>query len=194
MAFDDMKKIQTWGVALAVSVALHMVVLGALICMKGCDSSEKPAVPPSPPVTTDGRATDLPATRAQTGGNADETPASAEKSGASAQPLDASAKTTTRKPDSRKAASAKAEQPKKVPAKTPAVKDAKSAKDAKPVAADGKDGWKPYKVKPGDSLTKIAKQCGCTVQELAKANGLGATANLQLGQTIKIKSATPDEE
>lgn len=220
MAFDDMKKVQTWGVALAVSVALHMVVLGLLISMKGCDSSGKPAVPPPPPETTDGRATELRETRAQADANA----ADVSPSPAPEERLDKPLTKTPLKPESRKTpppktetrkAPSKAELPKTGP-KAPSAKDAKLLKDAKSAketepakdakatkgpepAKDaksdaGKDGWTSYKVKPGDSLTKIAKQCGCSIQELAKANGLSATASLQLGQTIKIKNTVPDAE
>ena len=51
---------------------------------------------------------------------------------------------------------------------------------------------KKCKIKPGDSLTRIARQCGCTVHELAKANGLSPMANLRLGQTLKVKDAPAD--
>ena len=45
-----------------------------------------------------------------------------------------------------------------------------------------------YVVKKGDSLTHIAQDCGCTIQELAKLNGstLKKLSNLRVGQKIKI--------
>lgn len=43
-----------------------------------------------------------------------------------------------------------------------------------------------YTVKPGDSLSKIARVQGCTVEALAKANGIKLSAFIQAGQTLKI--------
>ncbi len=68
--------------------------------------------------------------------------------------------------------------PPKKPAKAPETADA-----AAPA------GWKTYKVKAGDSLSRLARQSGVTVQELAKVNGLSPTASLMLGQTLKVKDA-----
>ncbi|CAN7420478.1 peptidoglycan DD-metalloendopeptidase family protein [Rhizobium sp. LjRoot30] len=42
-----------------------------------------------------------------------------------------------------------------------------------------------YVVKPGDSLAKIAKATGVSVQELKTANGMN-TASLRIGQTLKV--------
>lgn len=49
-----------------------------------------------------------------------------------------------------------------------------------------------YTVKPGDSLSKIARSQGCTVEALAKANGIKLSAVIQAGQTLKLpgKAAT----
>jgi LysM repeat protein len=43
-----------------------------------------------------------------------------------------------------------------------------------------------YTVKPGDSLSKIARSQGCTVEALAKANGIKLSALIQAGQTLKL--------
>lgn len=43
-----------------------------------------------------------------------------------------------------------------------------------------------YTVKPGDSLSKIARSQGCTVESLAKANGIKLSAVIQAGQTLKL--------
>lgn len=43
-----------------------------------------------------------------------------------------------------------------------------------------------YTVKKGDSLWKIARANGCTVQALADANGLNANGVLQIGTKLKI--------
>jgi LysM repeat protein len=43
-----------------------------------------------------------------------------------------------------------------------------------------------YTVKPGDSLSKIARTQGCTVEALAKANDIKLSAVIQAGQTLKL--------
>jgi LysM repeat protein len=47
-----------------------------------------------------------------------------------------------------------------------------------------------YTVKPGDSLSKIARSKGCTVESLAKANGIKLSAVIQAGQTLKLPGKT----
>ncbi|PNK59947.1 lytic transglycosylase [Psychrobacter sp. FDAARGOS_221] len=47
-----------------------------------------------------------------------------------------------------------------------------------------------YTVKSGDSLNRLASQHGLTVSQLASANGLSTTAELQIGQKITIPSTT----
>lgn len=60
-------------------------------------------------------------------------------------------------------------------------------------SASAQTGAGTYTVKPGDSLSKIARSQGCTVDALAKANGIKLSALIQPGQTLKLpgaKSAT----
>ncbi|WP_294035398.1 LysM peptidoglycan-binding domain-containing protein [uncultured Moraxella sp.] len=47
-----------------------------------------------------------------------------------------------------------------------------------------------YVVKSGESLTAIAKRAGVSVQNLASLNGLSPTANLLVGQRIKLPKTT----
>ena len=48
-----------------------------------------------------------------------------------------------------------------------------------------------YKVKPGDNLTRLARNAGTTPAELARLNGVGEKefANLKVGQIIKLPVA-----
>jgi len=48
-----------------------------------------------------------------------------------------------------------------------------------------------YKVKPGDNLTRLARNAGTTPAELARLNGVDEKelAKLKVGQTIKLPSA-----
>ena len=43
-----------------------------------------------------------------------------------------------------------------------------------------------YTVKPGDSLSKIAKKYGCTVKDIADLNGFPAGKMLSIGETLNI--------
>lgn len=44
-----------------------------------------------------------------------------------------------------------------------------------------------YKVKAGDTLSKIAKRQGTTVAKLCKLNGIKSTKTLQIGQRLKVR-------
>lgn len=89
-------------------------------------------------------------------------------------------------PDAEPSAEARAEAP---------ARPAEARHPAKPPApVPSPAGWKTYKVRPGDSLSRVARQFGCTVHELAKANGISPTANLRLGQTLKVKDASRADE
>lgn len=52
-------------------------------------------------------------------------------------------------------------------------------------------GTEVYVVKKGDTLTSVARSCGCTKAELAKLNKttVAKLANLRLGQRIKVPKA-----
>lgn len=65
------------------------------------------------------------------------------------------------------------------------------AEPARPVASG--DGQPPapaasgtYKVRPGDSLSRIANKHGCTVAELADMNGIPVNKMLGIGETLKV--------
>lgn len=44
-----------------------------------------------------------------------------------------------------------------------------------------------YKVKSGDTLSRIAKRHGTTVSKICKLNGIKATKTLQIGQRLRVK-------
>ena len=56
-------------------------------------------------------------------------------------------------------------------------------------ASTGAPKTRNYTVKPGDNLTRLARDCGSTNAELAKLNGVDekTLANLKVGQVIKLK-------
>ncbi len=60
-----------------------------------------------------------------------------------------------------------------------------------PPAASGAVKTRAYKVKPGDKLIHLARDCGSTPAEIAKLNGVDekTMANLKVGQIIKLKAS-----
>ncbi len=44
-----------------------------------------------------------------------------------------------------------------------------------------------YKVKKGDTLSKIAKRHGTTIKKLCKLNGIRESKPLQIGQKIRVR-------
>lgn len=44
----------------------------------------------------------------------------------------------------------------------------------------------PYRVKPGDTLTSIARRCGCTVPDLQRWNGIRDVNQIEVGQTLYL--------
>ncbi len=66
-------------------------------------------------------------------------------------------------------------------------KPPKNAKSSKGAKAGGGSGAVYYKVKSGDTLSKIAKRHGTTVSKLCKLNGIKANKTLQIGQRLRVK-------
>jgi len=61
------------------------------------------------------------------------------------------------------------------------------ASNKPPKNAGGSSGAVYYKVKSGDTLSKIAKRHGTTVSKLCKLNGIKSTKTLQIGQRLRVK-------
>ncbi len=57
---------------------------------------------------------------------------------------------------------------------------------ASPVGATGQPATRTYKVKSGDTLIGIAAKFGTTPKAIAKLNNITNTANLRIGQVLKI--------
>ena len=83
--------------------------------------------------------------------------------------------------DLRQKQAAKAEAAKKTKAKKDNAAKSKTAKSKKK-----KNTSKTVTVKPGDSLSRIAKRNGTTVKELQRLNGKKGN-NLQPGDKIRVK-------
>lgn len=173
------EKLGRWGMALGFSVGLHVVILIVLMQLgKPGQPTGQVEVP-----STDGRAEAMPGERtpdpvAEAARIDSERAAEAQK----AKPEKPRPPKVTTKPAAEKKTEAVGEK------KAEGTRKSEISKKSSTSTVDRADEWTDYEVKAGDSLTKLAKRCGCTVQEMAKANGLKPTANLALGQKIKIKS------
>ncbi|MBQ0015839.1 MAG: LysM peptidoglycan-binding domain-containing protein [Bacteroidales bacterium] len=62
-----------------------------------------------------------------------------------------------------------------------------SKTEAKNTKSKNKTTQNIYRIKSGDTLGKIARKHGTTVQKLCRLNGLKETSVLQIGQKIKLR-------
>lgn len=69
-----------------------------------------------------------------------------------------------------------------IPTKAAATTPAAAPAPSKAAPADGTS----YKVRPGDSLEKIARKAGCSPTKLAKANGIKVSTIIHPGKTLKL--------
>lgn len=67
----------------------------------------------------------------------------------------------------------------------PSARDKSMAEPGKIMPAGGRPLNGNYKVRPGDSLAKIARETGTPIDQLKAANGLGA-GGVRVGQTLKV--------
>ena len=66
--------------------------------------------------------------------------------------------------------------------------DAQSlASSKKPKSSSSSSGNVYYKVKSGDTLSKIAKRHGTTVNKICQLNGINQNKTLQIGQRLRVK-------
>lgn len=170
-----------WFVNGGISLAVHAVIIGGVLCFGGGTSS-KPKQSAPPPSSVEAKADPVaPAPIPEdervpgvTSGKQSPTAASA------AQPK---AKPPAAKPQQAKS------QPVKPAAPKPAADKKTTEKPSAVPARDGGARTETYVVKRGDTLTAIARECGSTPAELAKLNGvsLKVLSDLKFGQKIKIK-------
>lgn len=183
------------GLAICSSVVTHFVAFGFLMLI-GSGSSSAPTAPaPSPAPSDEGEV-------AETSGSEVEDPIAAAakadaeraaKESAKRENATRNAKPARTKPEAKGGPARKTVETRKPVERKVAEKKPEAAKpearDEGGAAESDKSEWKTYEVRPGESLTKLAAKCGCTVPELAKANNLKVNANLYVGQKIKIKAS-----
>lgn len=61
------------------------------------------------------------------------------------------------------------------------------AKNQRNNGSPNSKGSKTYKVKKGDSLSRIATRNGVSVRQICKLNGLNTSSKLKIGQTIRLR-------
>lgn len=161
----DPKFINRWAVAIVGSLIIHIVV--ACYFFSGNTGRAPDPVDANASVTTESNATSDPAAKPEA---TDPAPPPVTEEPRPVRP-------TTRPP--RTNANTRNTAPATAANTPPAATDAAAPKT------------KSYRVKKGDNLTHIARDCGSTPAELAKLNGVSEKqlANLKVGQIIKIKAA-----
>jgi len=170
-----------WAFSVIASVALHVIILVILVGWHL--SSEKTEGPNAPAMET-------PPASEEVVSKEPERPTEVKRSTESKRP---SAVKPAEAPMSMLSSEDEIVESKPV-SKPKASTKAVEVKEVKPVAKSEKPAkghqMTTYVVKKGDSLTSIAKECGCTPAELAKLNGktYKAFSKLWVGQKIKIKA------
>lgn len=166
------EKMVEWGIAGACSVALHVLII-AFMVWSGRSSREAAAdadVATSSVMPAAGTSEAVPETPQDV---APPTPVSSRDS----QPLGNALETRN------------FDQP--TASRTGATRPARTTKPATaaPAPVEGTPKTRSYRVKAGDNLTRLARECGSTPAELAKLNGMDEKklADLKVGQTIKLK-------
>lgn len=163
----DSKFVNRWMIAIIVSFAIH--ILAVCYIFSG-NSGRAPAPDPvdaNASVTTEQNATLDPAATSEDTGSA--SPSTTTEGVRSARSTTRSSRTNVNTRNT-------------LPAETA---------NRPPAMADATPKTKSYRVKKGDNLTHIARDCGSTPAELAKLNGVSEKqlANLKVGQVIKIKAS-----
>ena len=166
-----------WLIAIAISVALHvgLLVLLAIWHAAGSPSDRADIVPPEPAESVSSASESGPATPEES--------AKPDPKPARAEPVPA--------PRAEEPAPPKPAVSKPVVAPKPVapVRDVFTTVGEKPEKAGAEADT--HVVKKGETLSSIAKSCGCTLAELVKLNGasLKKLSNLRVGQKLKVPRA-----
>ena len=72
-------------------------------------------------------------------------------------------------------------------AATVAQSETRDPSKPKPTVTKNSSGAKYYKIRSGDTLSKIAARNGTTVKKLCQLNGIKETTILQIGKRIRVK-------
>ena len=157
-----------WLLAAGVSLVFHIVLATALLCFNSTPEKKPGVAEPAKSVASEANAL------AETVSPAP-SPEANEPSKAAEPPK------VKESPDVPKERSFETKPPKR---------ETQTAEEPAPVpAASAESEIETYVVRSGDTLSKIAKRCSCTLDELAKLNGksIKALSRLQVGQKIRVK-------
>lgn len=188
MNINDSSEIKmNWTFALAVSVVIHVVVIGlVMLCSDSPAEAEEAA--------TQELAADRSSDSGETG-NADSAQTPPAPPPSRVNPVTPTSAAPARRsppprPSARASTTSTSSSAPRTPA-TPATASTAPATDAgssasRPAASSPVTKTIVYEVKPGDNLTKIAKKHKCTVTEIAKLNKMKPNRVLWVGLKLKI--------
>lgn len=176
MNINDSSEIKmNWTFALAVSVVIHVVVIGLVML---CSDAPAEAEEAATQEFAAARSSDSGET-----GNAESDSAPSQTPPATPPgrvdppaPAPAARRTPQPRPSARASTTSTSSSASRTPA-TSASRPAESSPVTKTIV---------YEVKPGDNLTKIAKKHKCTVTEIAKLNKMKPNKVLWVGLKLKI--------
>lgn len=191
MNINDSSEIKmNWTFALAVSVVIHVVVIGlVMLCSDAPGEAENAATQEE----MSARSSDSGETEnAEPASDSAQTPPAPPPS--RVNPVPTSVPPARRSPPPRPSARASTTSTSSSASRTratPATASTAPATDAgssasRPAASPSATKTIVYEVKPGDNLTKIAKKHKCTVTEIAKLNKMKPNKVLWVGLKLKI--------
>lgn len=179
-----------WTFALAVSVVIHVVVIGlVMLCSDSPGEAEDAATQEEMSARSSDSGENENAEPASDSAQTPPTPPSSR-----VNPVPTSVPPARRSPPPRPSARASTTSTSSSASRTPATPATAStapATDAgssasRPAASSSATKTIVYEVKPGDNLTKIAKKHKCTVTEIAKLNKMKPNKVLWVGLKLKI--------
>ena len=179
-----------WTFALAVSVVIHVVVIGLVML---CSDSPGEAEEAATQEEMSARSSDSGETEnAEPASDSAQTPPTPPSSRVNPVPTSVppARRSPPPRPSARASTTSTSSSASRTPA-TPATASTAPATDAgssasRPAASSSATKTIVYEVKPGDNLTKIAKKHKCTVTEIAKLNKMKPNKVLWVGLKLKI--------
>lgn len=191
MNINDSSEIKmNWTFALAVSVVIHVVVIGLVML---CSDSPGEAEDAATQEEMSARSSDSGETEnAEPASDSAQTPPTPPSSRVNPVPTSVppARRSPPPRPSVRASTTSTSSSASRTPA-TPATASTAPATDAgssasRPAASSSATKTIVYEVKPGDNLTKIAKKHKCTVTEIAKLNKMKPNKVLWVGLKLKI--------
>ncbi|MBO7308817.1 MAG: LysM peptidoglycan-binding domain-containing protein [Kiritimatiellae bacterium] len=192
MNINDSSEIKmNWTFALAVSVVIHVVVIGlVMLCSDSSGEAEEAATQEEMSARSSDSGETENAEPASDSAQTPPAPPSSRVNPVTPTSVPPARRSPPPRPSARASTTPTSSSESGTPA-TPATASTAPATDARssasrPAASSSVTKTIVYEVKPGDNLTKIAKKHKCTVTEIAKLNKMKPNKVLWVGLKLKI--------